>query len=41
MSHEPGSPAPALDLPTTTGGRWRLADGRGRIQLLIFHRHVY
>jgi len=34
---EPGSPAPAIDLATDTGGRFRLADHAGRSVLIYFY----
>lgn len=40
MSMQPGDGAPDVDLPDDQGGRWRLADHRGRPVLLIFHRHL-
>ncbi|MEL6892117.1 MAG: hypothetical protein AAFP84_11010 [Actinomycetota bacterium] len=36
-----GAAAPDVDLPTDTGGRWRLADHRGRTVIAIFHRHIH
>ncbi|HHK42118.1 MAG TPA: redoxin domain-containing protein [Planctomycetaceae bacterium] len=33
-------PAPDIDLPRAGGGRWRLADHRGRPVMLVFHRHL-
>ena len=36
----PGDMAPDVDLPDDQGGRWRLADHRGRPVVLIFHRHL-
>jgi peroxiredoxin len=33
-----GDPAPAIDLPTHDGQRWRLVDAAGRPVLLVFHR---
>lgn len=36
-----GAPAPAIDLPTADGGRWRLADQVGHSVVLVFHRHIH
>lgn len=36
-----GQPAPAIELVHPDGRPWRLADQRGRIQVLIFHRHIH
>ena len=36
-----GEPAPDLDLIDAHGEPWRLADRRGRILVLIFHRHIH
>ena len=35
-----GDPAPAIDLPTHVGTRWRLAEQEGRPVVLVFHRHL-
>ncbi len=35
-----GEPAPALDLPTVDGGRFRLADHRKRPVIVSFLRHA-
>ncbi|BAN02035.1 hypothetical protein YM304_17210 [Ilumatobacter coccineus YM16-304] len=34
-----GLPAPDIDLPSSRGGRWKLADHRGRAVVVVFHRH--
>ena len=39
MHPDIGDLAPAIDLPTHDGGRWRLADHRGQPVVLVFHRH--
>ena len=36
-----GAPAPAVDLPTFDGGRWRLSEHAGRTVVLIFNRHIH
>lgn len=33
-----GEAAPELDLAAVEGGRWRLADARGRAVVLVFYR---
>lgn len=40
MPPSTGDPAPDVDLPDGTGGRWRLSDHRGRPVVLVFHRHL-
>ena len=36
-----GAPAPAIELPTADGGRWRLADQLGHPVVIVFHRHIH
>jgi len=36
-----GRPAPAVDVVDTEGRPWRLADHRGHVVVLIFHRHIH
>lgn len=33
-----GEAAPELDLPSLEGGRWKLADARGKNLVLVFYR---
>jgi peroxiredoxin len=40
MTASVGQPAPAIDLPSHDGGRWRLDDHRGYPVVLVFHRHL-
>jgi peroxiredoxin len=40
MGPDVGDVAPAIDLPTHDGRRWRLSDAHGRPVLLVFHRHL-
>jgi peroxiredoxin len=36
-----GEPAPEVTLLDEHGRRWRLADQRGRVTVLIFNRHIH
>ena len=40
MALSVGDLAPSIDLPDSTGGRWKLEAFRGRPVVLIFHRHL-
>ena len=36
-----GQPAPDIELVDRGGNPWHLTDQRGRVVVLIFHRHVH
>lgn len=35
-----GDVAPEIDLPDDQGGVWRLSAQRGRVVVVLFHRHL-